>query len=98
MWIKANAEVWEILKIIKGVSHQFQSTISPYEAIDEAKRQYYTYIHNNDHMDVNTYVQTMKNIWDTIVYYGGTIGEDEALINYDKELDLNSGKTPKTEE
>ena len=87
-----------LLKQIKGITHQFQSNISPYEAIDEAKRQYYSYVHNNDHMDANTYVKTMKNIVDSIEFYSGTLGEDEVLIEYEKALDKKLGRQAKSDD
>ena len=96
--MRDKSEVWNLLKQIKGITHQFQSTISSYEAIDEAKRQYYTFVHNNYHMDANTYVKTMKNIIDTIEYYGGTIGEDEVLMEYEKNQDTQLGRPTKSDD
>ena len=96
--MRETSAVWDLLKQIKGITHQFQSNISPYEAIDEAKRQYYSYVHNNDHMDANTYVKTMKNIVDSIEFYGGTLGEDKVLIEYEKALDKKLGRQAKSDD
>lgn len=85
--MRDDSHVWALLRAIKGITHQFQSNISPYEALDEAKRQYYTYSHNNDNMAPETYVKMMKSMVDTIQYYGGSIGDDEALIHYEREVD-----------
>ena len=72
--MRDESQVWALLRAIKGVTHQFQSNICPYEALDEAKRQYYTFNHNNDNMPPETYVKTMKTMVETIQYYGGSKG------------------------
>lgn len=58
--MKENHKYGNFQKQIKGITHQFQSTISSYETMDEAKLLYYTFTHNNDYMDANTYFKTMK--------------------------------------
>jgi hypothetical protein len=89
--MEANSEVGTLLKEIKSVTHQFQSNISIYEALDEAKRQYYTFRHHHEHMTTITFMKTLKNIVDVIEFYGGSISNDPALVKYEKDLDKKNG-------
>jgi DNA gyrase/topoisomerase IV subunit A len=85
--MEAKCEIGLLLKEIKSITHQFQANISIYEALDEAKRQYYMFRQNHQHMNTITYMKTLKNIINVIEFYGGSISDDPALIAYEKEVD-----------
>ena len=44
-------------------------------------------------MDTITFMKTLKNIVDVIKFYGGSISDDPALINYEEELDNKNNFT-----
>ena len=85
--MESQSEVGRLLKEIKSITHQFQANICIYEALDEAKRQYYTFKQQHAHMNTITFMKTLKNMVDVIEFYGGSIADDPALIKYEKNLD-----------
>jgi hypothetical protein len=91
--MESKSEVGRLLKEIKSITHQFQANISIYEALDEAKRQYYIFKQQHSHMNTITFMKTLKNIVDVIEFYGGSIADDPALIKYEKDLDKKSNIT-----
>ena len=57
-------DVMLLLKAIKGVSHRCDSTINPYEAVDEGKRKWYA-LHqgpNDSPVDFLTYLYLVELI------------------------------------
>ena len=96
--MEAGCEVGKLLKEIKSITHQFQANISIYKALDEAKRQYYVFCQNYQHMNTITFMKTLKNIVDVIEFYGGSISSDPALIKYEQDLDAKDGITGVTDE
>jgi hypothetical protein len=91
--MESGSEVGRLLKEIKSITHQFQANISIYEALDEAKRQYYIFKQQHSHMNTITFMKTLKNIVDVIEFYGGSIADDPALIKYEKDLDKKNNVT-----
>ena len=56
--LESNCEIGKLLTEIKSITHQFQTNISIYEALDEAKRQYYVFRQNHQHMNTITLMKT----------------------------------------
>ena len=89
--IEIDGDVVELLKKIRGVCRQMTTNESLYDSIDEAKRRYYTYRQQPED-DNETHLRTFKSNSDVIEHYKGSLYEDKALIDYEKEQDAKNGK------
>jgi hypothetical protein len=96
--MESKSEVGKLLKEIKSITHQFQANICIYEALDEAKRQYYIFKQQHAHMNTITFMKTLKNMVDVIEFYGGSIADDPALVKYEKNLDKTNNVTGVTDQ
>jgi len=83
----------ELIKIIKGVAYKFESQKNIYLALDDAKCTFYAYHQGADESN-SSYMSKFKNFIEVIEHYGGSIGEDQALINEE----LKSFSTPNDKE
>jgi hypothetical protein len=68
-----------LIKMIKGIAYKFESQKNIYLALDNAKCAFYAYKQGKDETNAN-YMSKFKNTIEVIEHYGGTIGEDNALI------------------
>ena len=68
--IKQNKDIAELLKQIKGIMHQFESHISIYEALDEAKKKFYMY-YQGPRTSNTQHVKNIQDMVDIIEYHGG---------------------------
>jgi len=65
------------------VSNELEVSSNVYDAIDEAKRKYYTDFQQTE--DSNTkHVKTIKDLVGPIKYYGGSMCNDAGLIEHKK--------------
>ena len=92
---KQNKDVAELLKEIKAIMHQFESHTSIYEALDEAKRNFYLYYQSPLTSNVQ-HVKNLQDMVDIIKYHGGSITEDRALFEHEKKLEANLPTTEKS--
>ena len=77
-----------MLKQIKGIMHQFDSHTSIYEALDEAKKNYYLYYQSPQTSNAQ-HVNNLQDMVDIIEYHGGSVTEDKALFEHEKKLETN---------
>ena len=94
---KQNKDVAELLKQIKAIMHQFESHTSIYEALDEAKRNFYLYYQSPLTSNVQ-HVKNLQDMVDIIEYHGGSVTEDRALFEHEKKLEANLPTTEKSSE
>ena len=95
--IEINGDVVELLKKIPGVYRQMTTNASLYDSIDEAKKRYYVY-RKQPNDDNETHLWTFKSNSDVIEHYKGSLYEDKALIDYEKEQDTKNGESHSEEE
>ena len=74
-----------LLKQIKAVVHQFETQASIYEALDEAKKKYYHY-YQGPKTSNTQHVKNLQDMVDIIKYHGGSVTDDQALIEYERSL------------
>ena len=84
--IKENKDIAGLLKQIKGVVHQFETHTSIYEALDEAKKNYYLYFQGPKTSNTQ-HVKNLQGMVDIIEYHGGSVTDDKALIEYERKLE-----------
>ena len=84
--IKEDKDIAELLKQIKGVVHQFESHTSIYEALDEAKKNYYLYFQGPKTSNTQ-HVKNLQEMVDIIEYHGGSVTDDNALVEYERKLE-----------
>ena len=65
--------------MIKGIAYKFESQKNIYLALDNAKCAFYAYKQRPDETNANCMLK-FKNTIEVIEHYGGTLGEDNALI------------------
>jgi hypothetical protein len=75
-----------LLKIIKGVAYKFESQKNIYLALDDAKSAFYKYHQGADDTNASKMIEVIE-------HYGGSIGDDKALVM--EELKL-AGHDPDT--
>ena len=68
-----------LIKMIKGIAYKFESQKNIYLALNNVKCAYYAYKQGPDETNAN-YMSKFKNTIEVIDHYGGTIGEDKALV------------------
>ena len=74
-------DVTTLLKDIRGISHQLETNTSVYNALDEAKRRYYTYCQGDDETNAK-HLSNFKSIVQVIEHFGGNIFQDDALLQH----------------
>ena len=84
--IKENKDIAGLLKQIKAVVHQFETHISIYEALDEAKKNYYHY-YQGPKTSNTQHFKNLQDMVDIIEYHGGSVTDDQALIEYERSLE-----------
>ena len=62
-----------------------------YDALNEAKRNYYTYFQQTDDSNIN-HVNTIKDLVATIKHYGGSVCNDAGLIKHEENKDRHHRK------
>ena len=69
-----------------GVSNKLEVNDNVYDALDEAKRKYYTYFQQTE--DSNTkHVEAIKDLVATIEHYGGSVCDNAGLMKYERKKD-----------
>ena len=84
--IRENKDVAQLLKQIKGIVHQFETHTSIYEALDEAKKNYYHY-YQGPRTSNTQHVKNLQDMVDIIEYHGGSVTDDQALVEYERSLE-----------
>ena len=69
----------KLIKKIKGIAYKFESQKNIYLALHNAKCAFYAYKQGADETNAN-YMSKFKNTIEVIEHYGGTLGEDKALV------------------
>ena len=87
--IKENKDIAGLLKQIKALVHQFEPHTSIYEALDEAKKNYYHY-YQGPKTSNTEHVKNLQDMVDIIEYHGGSVTDDHALIEYERSLEATS--------
>ena len=70
--IKENSDVSGLLKLIKTVLYQFETHTSIYEALDEAKKNYYLY-YQGPKTSNTQHVKNLQDMVEVIEYHGGSV-------------------------
>ena len=86
--IKANSDVSGLLKLIKTIVYQFETHTSIYEALDEAKKNYYLY-YQEPKTSNSQHVKNLQNMVEVIEYHGGSVTDDQALVRYERDLEAH---------
>ena len=86
-----------LIKMMKGTAYKFESQKNIYLALDNAKCTFYAYKQGPDETNAN-YMSKFKNTIEVIEHYGGTIGEDKALVLEELESAGRNNETASTEE
>ena len=86
--IRENKDVGGLLKQIKAVVHQFETHTSIYEALDEAKKNYYHY-YQGPRTSNTQHVKNLQDMVDIIEYHGGSVTDDQALVDYERSLEAH---------
>ena len=77
--IETNGDTTSLLKSIRGISHELESSISPYHAIEIAKRSFL--VTDKTRMTPTPYIlKKFKNLVEPIEYFGEEVFEREQLI------------------
>ncbi len=76
----AKRDLLELLRVIKDITHNFQSEKNPDQALHEAKRRYHMQYQDRS-MGVTQYHDKFKNMVDVIEHCGGTIVDGMVLKN-----------------
>ena len=84
--IKEIKDIGGLLKQIKAIVHQFETHISIYEALDEAKKNYYHY-YQRPRISNTQLVKNLQDMVDIIEYHGGSATDDQALVEYERSLE-----------
>jgi hypothetical protein len=88
--IENDGNVTELLKEIRGVSHQLEANTSVYDSLHEAKRKFYTYRQGDNESNAK-HLQNYKSIVEVIEHFGGNIFRYLALVKFEKEKDRKLG-------
>lgn len=80
--IKQDADVTNLLRHIRSLSNELEVSTNLYDALDEAKKRYYTYYQGEEESNQKN-VKTLKDIVATIEHYGGTVGEEKGLVDHE---------------
>ena len=86
--IKENSDVSGLLKLIKTVVYQFETHTSIYEALDEAKKNYYLY-YQGPKTSNTQHVKNLQDMVEVIKYHGGSVTDDQALAKYEESLEAH---------
>ena len=86
--MNVEAEVSKLLKEIRNISNKLQASANIYDALDEAKRKYFSYYQEYHESNIK-HVKSTKDLVATIEHYGGGVCDDEGIINYKKKNDGN---------
>ena len=76
--IEEEYDVVELLKIIKAISHKFETHTCIWDALSQAKRRFYAY-KQGDHEPNSIHVKNLKNLASVVEHYGGKLFEDKIL-------------------
>jgi hypothetical protein len=74
-----NSDSLGLIKVIKGIAYKFESQKNIYLALDNAKSAFYAYQQGADETNAS-YMSRFKNTIEVIEHFGGSIGEDKALV------------------
>ena len=77
--------------------HQLKSYTSIYEALDEAKKNYYLYYQSPQPSNAQ-HVKNLQDMVDIIEYHGGSVTEDKALFEHKKKAEANLPTAEKSSE
>ena len=86
--IKEKKDVAGLLKLVKTVVYQFESHTSIYEALDEAKKNYYHY-YQGPRTSNTQHAKDLQDIIEVIEYHGGSVTDDQALVNYERDMEAH---------
>ena len=92
-----DGDVTNLLKEIRGISHQLEANTSVYDSLDKAKRLYYAYRQGEDETN-DKHLKNFKNLVEVIKHFGGDIFHDNALIKHEKEKDIEANLIPLSNE
>jgi len=95
--IEVKRDIVELLEKIRGVCCQLTTNVSLYDSIDEAKKRCYTYMQQHED-DNEIHLRTFKRNFDVIEHYNGSLYEDNAIIDYEKEQDIKNTVTQNVDE
>ena len=77
-----------LLKLIKTVVYQFETHPSIYEALDEAKKNYYLYYQGLKTSNTQ-HVKNLQDMVEVIEYHGGSVTDDQALAKFEESLETH---------
>ena len=81
-------DVSGLLKLIKTIVYQFETHTSIYEALDEAKKNYYLY-YQGPKTSNSQHVKNLQNMVEVIEYHVGSVTDDQALVRYKRDLEAH---------
>ena len=84
--IEDQADTVSLLKEIRSITMQFESHMSIYDGIFEAKRRFFLYKQRPDESN-ETHLRTYKTLVDSVEHFGGSIMFDPGLLKYEQSKD-----------
>ena len=84
--IEDEADTVSLLKEIRSITMQFESHMSIYDGIFEAKRRFFLYKQRPDESN-ETHLRTYKTLVDSVEHFGGSIMFDPGLLKYEQSKD-----------
>jgi hypothetical protein len=75
-----NSNSLELIKVIKGAAYKFESQQNIYLTLDNAKCTFYAYQHQVADETNAAYMSKFKNTIEVIERFGGSVGDDKALM------------------
>ena len=84
--VKESCDVATLLKEIRRISNRMEENTSIYDALDQAKQNYYKYEQPDDESNARHLIN-FKNIVGIVEHYGGELFYDEKMIEHEMNLD-----------
>ena len=88
--IKAHSDVASLLKEIRAICYQVESSVNIYDAIDELQRQFFAY-RQHPEMDNMTHLERFRDYLDVMEHFGIDLFGDKCCISYEQEQDKLRG-------
>jgi len=86
--INKEANVARLLKEVRNINNELQVSVNIYDALDDPKRKYFAYYQSYEESNIK-HVKNIKDLVATVEHYGGSVCEDEGLLEYEKKKDGN---------
>ena len=90
--VEKGADVTELLKMVKVISHAYESHILPYDAVSEARRKLIN-CKQGEQESLAEYLQSFKSLMDVNNHYGSDFLTDNKLVEMEKKKGVENSDT-----